>query len=149
MQKTQYEWAKNPSEKDKAGYFPENYQPIADAGKLVLIDGDIDLFPNISLYKVNGHTYGMQVAGLYDESIKLLFTSDLIPLANHVHLPVITSYDLLPLITLEEKKLFLGECISNDVMLLFQHDAQYDIVKLDKTEKGFIVKTSFMWSDLK
>jgi glyoxylase-like metal-dependent hydrolase (beta-lactamase superfamily II) len=149
VQKTQFEWAKNPSEKDKAGYFSENYIPLYENGSLILLDGDVDLFPNVSIYKVNGHTYGMQLVGMYDENIRLLYASDLIPLANHVHLPFIMSYDLLPLITLEEKKLFLEECFENDVMFILQHDFYTDVIKIDKNEKGFIVKERYKWSDLK
>ena len=109
VQKTQFEWAKNPSEKDRGSYLPEDYMPLLEAGNLVLLDGDVDLFPNISLYKVNGHTYGMQLVGIYDEKIKLLYAADLIPIASHIHLPFIMSFDLLSIITLEEKKLFLEE----------------------------------------
>ncbi|HFB68477.1 MAG TPA: MBL fold metallo-hydrolase, partial [Calditrichae bacterium] len=32
VQKSQYEWALNPSEKDRASFFPENYVPLYEAG---------------------------------------------------------------------------------------------------------------------
>jgi glyoxylase-like metal-dependent hydrolase (beta-lactamase superfamily II) len=148
VQKSQFEWAKNPSEIDKASYFPDNFMPLLEEEKLVLLDGDVELFPNISIYKVNGHTYGMQLIEISDDKIKLLYTSDLIPIANHIKIPFIMGYDLLPLITLEEKKLFLEECYSNNVMLLFEHDAYQDVIKLGKNDKVFFVKESYKWGDL-
>jgi len=148
VQKSQFEWAQNPSVRDRAGFYPQNFIPLVESEKLVLLDGDVDLFPDFSVYKVNGHTYGMQLAGIYDEHIKLLYVSDLIPLANHVQLPYITSFDLLPMITLEEKKLFLEECYKNNAFLFLQHDSNCDMLKIDKTEKGFVVKERLKWGDL-
>lgn len=148
VQKAQLEWAMKPSLRDKDTYFKDNYIPLVENEKIILINGDLNFHPNLSLYKVNGHTYGMQLVGVFDDNNSFLYTSDLIPLASHINFSYIMSYDLLPLISLEEKKLFLEECYSKKVSLILEHDDNSDVIKLGKNEKGYTVEEKYNWNEL-
>ncbi len=148
LQKSQYEWAKNPSLRDRSAYNTDNFLPIAEEGNLFLLDGDAEIFSNISVYKVNGHTYGMQLIGVFDDNIRILHAADLIPLASHVNLNYIMSYDLLPMITLEEKKLFLKECVENDVLIFLEHEPGCDLIRIDKNESGYFIKERLKWDEV-
>ncbi|MGB8323904.1 MAG: MBL fold metallo-hydrolase, partial [Candidatus Acidiferrum sp.] len=47
VQHAELQHAADPTERDKASYFKENFQPIVDAKQWVLVDGDRELFPGI------------------------------------------------------------------------------------------------------
>ncbi len=57
--KKQWEWAKAPSIRDRASYFPENYLPLMEHNQLTLID-DGQPFPieGIRFIQTSGHTPG-------------------------------------------------------------------------------------------
>ncbi|MGR3221084.1 MAG: hypothetical protein ACUZ8H_14905 [Candidatus Anammoxibacter sp.] len=47
------------------------------------------------------------------------------------------SYDLYPLVTIEEKKKMLRNAAEGDWILFFEHDPLVEAVKVKKGEKGF------------
>lgn len=144
VQKKQYEWALNPTERDRASFFPENYKPLEDCKVLNLVDGEHEFDKFITLLPVNGHTSHMQLVKVSDgEGNTILFTADLIPTAGHVPAPYIMGYDLFPLTTLEEKKRYLKEISENDWTVFFEHDPHNECVKIGLNERGFFIKDRF------
>src|SRR5262245_543881 len=55
VQRTEYEHACRPHERDRASYLPENWQPLVENGQLELIDGDREIVPGVSVFRVPGH----------------------------------------------------------------------------------------------
>ncbi len=143
VQKKQFEWGLNPSEKDRASYFKDRYEPLAKEGVLNLMDGDKSFDDNIELLLVNGHTFSQQIVKISDSSNTLLYCGDLVPLASHINLPFIMGYDLQPLVTLEEKKKILPLVVDENWMLFFEHDPEITAATISRTEKGFGIKESF------
>jgi glyoxylase-like metal-dependent hydrolase (beta-lactamase superfamily II) len=137
LQKRHWEWAMNPSERDKASFMPDNYMLIDEWKQLKLVDGDAKFDETISLHTVNGHTPAMQLVSIRDESTKLLFTADLFPTTSHIPLPYIMGYDLFPLTTLDEKKKFLPMLADENWLLFFEHDAFTETCKVARTGVGF------------
>jgi hypothetical protein len=45
-------------------------------------------------------------------------------------------YDMQPLLTLNEKELFLNEALLNNYTLFFEHDPLHECCNLQRTEKG-------------
>ena len=66
----------------------------------------------------------------------LLYCGDLIPLASHINLPYIMSYDHHPLETLEEKKRVLGRAADGGWILFFEHDPEIAACRIGRTENG-------------
>ena len=114
VQKKQYEWALNPTDRDKASFFPENYKPLEDNKVLIFTEGETKFDEIITLLPVNGHTSNMQMIKVSDGDNTLLYTADLIPTAGHIPAPFIMGYDLFPLTTLDEKKKYLKEIADNN-----------------------------------
>ena len=50
------------------------------------------------------------------------------------------AYDMFPLTTLNEKKLFLNEALEKEYILYFEHDPINECCTLQQTEKGIRVK---------
>jgi hypothetical protein len=66
----------------------------------------------------------------------LAYVADLIATAGHIPLPYVMGYDTRPLLTLSEKAAFLERAVSEDLLLLFEHDAHNELVSVKPTEKG-------------
>lgn len=137
VQKEQLEWANDPTEKDRASFQKEHYEPLLAEGLLETIDGEGELFPGITVYPVFGHTHAMQVVKLTDEKETVLYCADVMPTSAHIHIPFVMGYDNLPLETIKEKKRFLPQAYEENWTLVFEHDAFRQASKVISTEKGF------------
>lgn len=137
VQRGEFEHAKNPNERDRASYFPENYVPIEAAGKLALLEADRALAPGVELIRVPGHTANMQCVKLTGGGKTAFFFADLVPTAAHLPLPWIMGYDLYPMTTLENKKKWIPEVIQEGWIALFGHDA--------KTPAGHVRDRDGIW----
>jgi glyoxylase-like metal-dependent hydrolase (beta-lactamase superfamily II) len=137
LQKKHWEWANNPTERDKASFFPGDFQPVQKAGHLKLLDGEQDFDEFIKFHIINGHTPAQQIVTVKDDKHTLLYNADLFPMASHVHIPFIMGYDLFPLTTLEEKKKFLSKIEKENWLLFFEHDPYTETAYVHKSEKGY------------
>lgn len=141
VRKKNFEWGSNPSDRDRGSYIKQNFIPLMEHGVLELIDDNAtDFLDGISVYEINGHTFGQQAIKISDGSQTLFFCADLIPMHAHVPLPYIMGYDLQPLVTLQEKKDVLAIAADEDWTLVVQHDPEVVAVKVERTDKGFRVK---------
>lgn len=138
VQKEHYEWALNPTDRDKASFFPENYKILDEKKILNKISGEHKFDDYISLHPVYGHTKAMQLPKISDGKKSILYLADLIPTAGHIPLPFIMGYDLFPLTTLEEKRKFLTDIADNKRSVFFEHDPHHVTGKISLTEKGHL-----------
>lgn len=137
IQRRQWEWALDPCERDRASYFPENYLPMQSSGQLNLVDGEIELFPDLFLLVVDGHTPGQQLPLIRTTVKSFLYCGDLFPTASHIHMPYIMSYDLEPLKTIEDKKRILPMAVEEKWTFFFEHDAVAECGFVEETDRGF------------
>ena len=143
VQKGHYEWALNPSDRDRASFYQNRFVPLHVNGLLTLIDPDYQLDDEIRFIIINGHTFGQQMIKISDDSNTLLYCGDLLPFASHVPLPYIMGYDLQPLITLQEKKNLYPKAIEENWFLFFEHDPEVIAATITKNEKGYYLKDVF------
>jgi len=142
VQKSHWDWALRPSEKDRASFLCENLEPLKQA-KLKILLGECELFPGFHLLISNGHTVGMEMIKIQDTSKTLFYCSDLMPTAAHVPLPYIMGYDLYPLTTLEEKRRFLTQACEENWIIALEHDAEVDAVEMVLGDRGMKVRQSW------
>jgi len=154
----QWNLALHPNKREKASFLPENILPIEASRQLKLISlplftsktqlQEIHFSPSISCYVVNGHTQGMLIPKITFNNHTLVFMADLLPSVGHIPLPYVMGYDMQPLITLEEKEIFLKEAEKNNYTLFFEHDAVNECCNLAMTEKGIRVNKTFKLTTL-
>lgn len=147
VQKKHFEWAVNPTERDKASFFSNNFELLVKNKLLNLVDAEYKFDNLISLLPVNGHTRDMQIVKISDDDNTILYAADLIPMSAHVPLPYIMGFDLFPLVTLEEKRKYLTEAAKNDWIIYFEHDPYLQSAKIGSSDKGFFIKESFQIND--
>lgn len=129
VQERHYRWASSPSEKDRASFLEENYEPVREAGKLELLDGPQEILPAVELVVLEGHTEAMQgllVAG----DPPLFYPADLVPTSTHLRLPYLMAYDNRPLVTLEEKKRYLSRAAREGWRVVFEHDPRVAVATI-------------------
>lgn len=148
IQRANLENAGKPNRKEKASYLLENVSAL-DFYDLNVVDGDVEIFPGITVHKIDGHTVGQQwIEIVINDNAKpykkIFFTTDLIPTHHHAHPGFSMAYDMQALKILEEKEQVLKRGLKEDAIIVFQHDLQSPFGKVEVTEKGDynIVKAS-------
>ncbi len=122
LQRREYEFAMNANERTTASYFPRNYEPVRQTGRLRLLEGEEEILPGISVLPTPGHTPGHQSVLITSGAERAFYPADLIPTAAHLPLPWIMGYDVEPLVTLETKRRILAQAVQEDWLLIFEHD---------------------------
>ena len=158
-----WHWATHPNDREKASFLKENILPIKESGQLKMVDlsnlpnednlQSITILPsgivqNLSFIVVNGHTAAMMLPVINWKGKSIVFMADLLPSGAHIPLPFVMAYDMFPLVTLQEKKIFLEWALKNDHILFFQHDPENECCKLELTEKGIRPKGYFKLNTL-
>lgn len=120
IQRREWEHAQCPTERDRASYVPEFF--AAAEGQTEFLDGDTEIVPGVRVEIASGHTKDMQCVRVESEGNIALFPSDLVPTSAHIAYPWMTSFDLYPLETLENKKRLLPPLAAANGLLVFPHD---------------------------
>ena len=144
VQKQNFDWARNPSDRDKGSYIKENFIPLYEEGVLNFIIGNAKFDDEIEFIVINGHTFGQQMVKISDSSSTFLFCSDLMPFVSHIPLPYIMGYDIQPLVTLEEKKKYLKLALNENWKLFFGHDPEVAFATVKKFGEGYIADEKFI-----
>ena len=122
VQRAELAHAGTPTERDRASYFPENFQPVAEAGLWDLVDGDQQILPGISVARIPGHNADIQAVLLTGGGKTLAFVADLLPTRHHIPLPWIMAYDLYPMQSLETKRAWIPRMVKENWIVVFGHD---------------------------
>ncbi len=130
VQRGELEHAMNPTQRDRASYFPENFAPISKEGLWSLKEGDAEILPGISVERVPGHNADIQAVLLRGGGQTLAFVADLIPTRHHISLPWIMAYDLYPLQTLETKRQWISRMLAGKWIVVFGHDPDVPAARL-------------------
>ncbi len=145
-----WNWATQPNEREKASFLKENILPVKESGQLKFVPEEegFQLFKNLQIKFVNGHTNAMMLPQIKYNNKTIVFMADLLPSAAHLPLPYVMAYDMFPLITLNEKKVFLQEAVANNYILFFEHDPRIECCTLQDTDKGVRPKEYFNLNEL-
>jgi glyoxylase-like metal-dependent hydrolase (beta-lactamase superfamily II) len=139
-----WKWATEPNQREKASFLTENIMPIQESGQLQFVQrtGNFtkNVFNNIDVLFVDGHTESMMVPHIQYKGKTLVFMADLLPSTGHIPLPYVMGYDTRPLITLEEKDNFLRQAALENYVLFLEHDSVNECCTLEQTEKGVRLK---------
>jgi glyoxylase-like metal-dependent hydrolase (beta-lactamase superfamily II) len=137
VQRSHWDAALHPSERDRASFISDDFMPLHEQGVLKLVDDETEVLPGIRTRIVNGHTTALQCPLISDGQTSLLYCADLVPLAAHLQLPWIMAYDLRPLVTLEEKRVTLDIAAEEKWIMFFEHDPSLEAGFVQRTGKGF------------
>jgi glyoxylase-like metal-dependent hydrolase (beta-lactamase superfamily II) len=123
VQRGEYDFATHTNERTAASYFPHNFVPVYEAGRLDLVDGEREIVPGITVIPTPGHVPFHQGILIESGGERAFFLADLVPTAAHLPLPWIMGYDVEPLVTLETKRWLLERATKEQWLVVFEHDA--------------------------
>jgi glyoxylase-like metal-dependent hydrolase (beta-lactamase superfamily II) len=153
-----WQWATEPNDREKASFLKENILPIKESGQLKMVEynSPIDevakdqvviypsgILPGLSFTFVYGHTDAMMLPVIQFKGKTVVYVADLLPSVAHIPLSYVMAYDMFPLTTLKEKKIFLNWALQNEAVLFFEHDPINECCTLQATERGIRPKDIF------
>jgi len=148
-----WQWATEPNAREKASFLKENIQPIMESGQLNFVpvpstDSRSNTDLGFDILFVNGHTEKQMLPIIKYQDKTVVFMADLLPTIGHIPLPYVMGYDSRPLLTLEEKSLFLNEAAENNYLLFLEHDVGHELCTVQQTKKGVRLKETFKFNDI-
>ncbi len=144
-----WQWAVKPNDREKASFLKENILPIQECGQLKFLDSKEKKFlPGFDFFTADGHTDKQMLPKIQYKDKIIVFVADLLPSVGHIPLPYVMGYDTRPLLTLNEKKLFLEEAAANKYILFLEHDPQFECCTVRMTDKGVRLDQTFKLNEI-
>lgn len=130
VSRNELEHAGKPSERDRASYLDQNWEPLLNSGQLEVKDDDYEVVPGLRMETQPGHNRSMQCWRLSRDNTTVFGFADLVPMRAHVRYAWIMGYDLYPVETLEAKKQLLPQAARERWLCLFYHDPESPLCRL-------------------
>ena len=148
-----WEWATKPNAREKASFLHENLIPMQESGQLQFInrpDSDFGFSSELGfdIFYADGHTEKQMLPHINYNGKTIVFCADMLPTAGHIPIPYVTGYDTRPLMSMDEKQIFLNNAADNNYYLWLEHDAHNQIITVQHTEKGIRLKEIFKCEDI-
>jgi glyoxylase-like metal-dependent hydrolase (beta-lactamase superfamily II) len=143
-----WQWAVHPNPREKASFLRENIIPLQESGQLQFLTENPFPFTDIDLRYVDGHTEKMTLPIFQINGRSVAYMADLIPSSGHIPLPYVMSYDVRPLLTMDEKAKLLQQAADENWILIFEHDPTTEAATVEMTEKGVRLKDKGRFIDL-
>lgn len=148
-----WEWATKPNSREKASFLHENIIPMQESGQLNFVkrpEGDFlqESELGFGIFFADGHTEKQMLPHINYNGKTIVFCADMLPTAGHIPIPYVTGYDTRPLMSMDEKQIFLNNAADNNYYLWLEHDAHNQIITVQHTEKGIRLKEIFKCEDI-
>jgi len=136
-----FERATHAHDRDRASFVPGLAEKLAASGRLDLVDDSRAVPPSLpadvfSFETSEGHTPGLLLTTVRGPRGPITFTSDLIPGAPWVHVPITMGYDRFPERLIEEKQALLERVVASGGWLAFTHDPNVAAAKVARDPSG-------------
>ncbi len=144
-----WDWAtvdQNPRE--RASFLKENILPIQESGQLNFLAEGQSFNEKVGIRYANGHTEAMMLPQIQYKGKTILYMADLLLSVGHIPIPYVMSYDVRPLVTMDERKDYWQEIVDNEYILYLEHDPEHECCTLQHTEKGIRLKETFKLSEI-
>jgi len=135
-QRREWEHAHERLARDGISYIDANYDPLVEAGRMTLVEGDCEIVPGVWMRRAPGHNRDMCVVTAAGGGETFCFLSDLVPTAAHLQPTWVAAFDLYPLETIEQKGKWLGAAADEGWVCGFGHDAGIGLARVERDGKG-------------
>lgn len=135
IQAGEYDVALHPNERTRGTYFAENFAPLYESGQLELVDGECEIIPGITFLPTPGHTQDHASVVLSSGNETVIYMGDMVHHAVQLERAAwVAAFDILPLVSMESKKLLAERAIRENALLVCVHNAFPGVGRL--TEKN-------------
>jgi len=124
VQAAELEAWRRPDPRSRPSYKRENLAVLEEAGRLLIVAGDTEVAPGISVRVTGGHTAGHQAVYVADQEETLVFTGDFLFMRAFLKINWVSGLDLFPLDAMQRKAAFLEEAARERQLIWFYHETE-------------------------
>lgn len=135
LQQDNWSHANHPGVRERASYLEENIRPLESAD-LRLVDDGQEIIEDIRVFRINGHTRGMQWILIGQGSDAIAYAADLIPTSHHLPVPYVMGYDICAETSMREKEAFLEQAVTDGWRVMFEHDRLCPMARVARDARG-------------
>ena len=137
IQRGEWEAATHPNERTRATYLEENLLPLEEAGVLELVDDELAVTPEVTIISTHGHTEDHASVVLSSGGETAIYIGDLVQHSVQLERTAwVSSFDLLPLVSMETKKRIVERAIRERALIVSVHSPFPGLGRLTMTEDG-------------
>jgi glyoxylase-like metal-dependent hydrolase (beta-lactamase superfamily II) len=133
-QRAEYEHALNPHDRDRASYAADRVKFMPPYCDYELMDGDTEVVPGIRVAVKPGHNRSMQIVEIESQGRRAVVFSDLVATRLHLSPQWITSFDLFPLESVENKMPLIERALREHWLCIFYHDTHCPMGYLEEQD---------------
>jgi glyoxylase-like metal-dependent hydrolase (beta-lactamase superfamily II) len=123
--------------------FDEHVVTLERLGLITLVDGMLQLTPEVLLYPTPGHTPGHTSVLIESEGESLIFLGDLCHLPVHVsHPDWVSTFDTHPQLTPRMRAQLFELAVERDALVVCPHAPSPGLGRVRKTDRGFRWQTA-------
>ncbi len=149
---TEAHWnhANNPNPREKASFLKENFSALKEKDVLEFVNEGDFIAETIEVKVFNGHTVGMIAPLIHlSNGNKLFYAADLIPSSGHLKPNFVMSYDIQPLVSMEERERINAQAIEEGWYYFYEHDLNVEVSSIIKNERNaYTLGETFLLSDI-
>lgn len=121
-QRGEYEEALHPNQRTRASYLLENIAPLAEGGRLELVDGEAALTPSVRIVPTPGHTPHHASVVISSGGETAIYIGDLVQHGSQIARTAwISAFDVLPLVAMDTKQALLERAVRERTLLVSPH----------------------------
>ena len=147
VSKENWELANHPSQKDAGSFLEEDWKVLIENSMLEIVSGKESFIEGIDISLSNGHTLGLMHPIISDGYQTIFYGSDLFPTATHIPVQWVMSYDIQPMVTIQEKNDLLEKMFKKNWILFFEHDPNIQACTIDWDGKKYGIKEEVIASE--
>ena len=117
--------------RDSVSYRPLNYEPLVEAGRLDLMDGDGHIAAEVELRVATGHNRNMTIVLVRSKREVWCHLADLVMYGAQITPTWISGFDLYPLEAIDSKTRILGQAAQEGWWCSFAHDPGIAFAKIE------------------
>jgi len=147
VSKENWKLANHPSQKDAGSFLADDWKVLLENSMLEIINGDESFIEGVDIFLSDGHTLGLMHPIISDGNQTVFYGSDLFPTATHIPVQWVMSYDIQPMITIQEKSKLLKTMYEKNWVLFFEHDPNFQACTIDWDGNKYNKKNSVTISE--
>jgi glyoxylase-like metal-dependent hydrolase (beta-lactamase superfamily II) len=125
IQKDEWAVAKNPDGLNQAAYqFEHQLALLEQKGKVELIEGEVEIYPEVTCVKAGGHTVGSQYVQIDSPDAFYIYAGDIIATKFHTSPAITSAYDVCRQDTFKAKKQIYDRLKAKAGTLFLDHDTR-------------------------
>jgi len=147
VSKENWELANHPSQKDAGSFLEEDWKVLIENSMLEIVSGKKSFIEGIDIFLSHGHTLGLMHPIISDGDQTIFYGSDLFPTVTHIPVQWVMSYDIQPMVTIQEKNDLLEKMFKKNWILFFEHDPNFQACTIDWDGKKYSKKEEVIISE--